>query len=132
MEHIGLEDYLLYAEAVLDIPAQQLKYAMRVGLADSALNAPFATYGGHDAYPDFADKAAVLCSRLIRNHPLPDGNKRTAMLTMLDFIDRNGMVWITPTQEELAQTIEWVADRTLSEAAFIAWVRAHVHSPDVA
>src|SRR5438093_6708012 len=31
------------------------------------------------------DKAAVLCVRLARNHPLPDGNKRLAYLAMLDW-----------------------------------------------
>lgn len=50
----------------------------RLPLADSALHAPQAGFGDVDLYPDFVDKAAVLLVRLPMNHPLPDGNKRTA------------------------------------------------------
>ena len=39
--------------------------------------------------PDLVDKAAVLCVRLARNHPLPDGNKRVAYLAMVEFLARN-------------------------------------------
>jgi Fic family protein len=34
------------------------------------------------SYPDFVDKAAVLLVRLVKNHPLPDGNKRAAWVSM--------------------------------------------------
>ncbi len=42
-------------------------------LADSALHAPAASFGGEEFYPDLFDKAAVLTCRLAWNHPLPDG-----------------------------------------------------------
>jgi len=29
-------------------------------------------------YPDFVDKAEILVTRIAKNHPLPDGNKRLA------------------------------------------------------
>ncbi|HET7686335.1 MAG TPA: Fic family protein [Candidatus Limnocylindria bacterium] len=50
----------------------------RIGLAETALAAPQAGFGGVEAYPDFETKAAVLCWHLLKNHPLPDGNKRCA------------------------------------------------------
>ena len=50
----------------------------RIDLADSALHAPAAGFGDEDFYPDVYDKAAVLTCRLAWNHPLPDGNKRSA------------------------------------------------------
>lgn len=129
MEPLQLEDYLLIAEAVLGVRAETIKHATKLGLAESALNAPFASYGGEDFYPGPADKAAILCSRIVRNHALPDGNKRVGLLCMLEFIERNGLIWITVGQTELAQTIEWLAGGTLSEEDFIAWVRSHVHRP---
>jgi prophage maintenance system killer protein len=60
------------------VPAELIADFNRIGLADSALAAPQAGFGGVEAYPDFATKAAVLCWHLVKNHPLPDGNKRCA------------------------------------------------------
>jgi death on curing protein len=59
-------------------PAEELARYANLGLVDSALHAPSAGTGDTDFYPDLSTKAAVLCSRLVRNHPLPDGNKRVA------------------------------------------------------
>lgn len=129
MEQIELEDFLLIAEAVTGVSAEALKYATKIGSAESALAAPFAGYGDEDFYPDFADRAAILCSRIVRNHPLPDGNKRTALMCMLDFIERNDMIWIAPDQDELAQMIEWLTGGQITEEDFITYVRAHVHCP---
>jgi death-on-curing protein len=78
--YLELADYLLIAEAVLGVPAELIADFNRIGLADSALAAPRAGFGGIDAYPDFETTAAVLCWHLVKNHPLPDGNKRCAFL----------------------------------------------------
>lgn len=58
--------------------------------ADAALNAPAAAFGGQEFYPDFVTKAGVLGYRLVRHHCLPDGNKRTAFLSLVEFVERNG------------------------------------------
>jgi prophage maintenance system killer protein len=50
--------------------------AAKLDLADSALHAPLASFGGEEFYPDFCDKAAVLLVRLAKNHPVLDGTKR--------------------------------------------------------
>jgi death-on-curing protein len=126
MERLSIEDLLLIAEAVLGAPAEGLARATRLGAAASALAAPFATHGGRDRYPALGDKAAVLGSRLVRNHPLPDGNKRVALLAMLELVARNQGVWIPPQQDNLATAIERLATRELSEMAFAAWMRAHI------
>ena len=46
------------------------------GMLDSALSAPFQTFGGEDVYPSLQQKATRLCFGLIKNHPFVDGNKR--------------------------------------------------------
>ncbi|MGB2712345.1 MAG: Fic family protein [Conexibacter sp.] len=128
MEQLQLEDLLLIGEAVLGTTAEAIARATRLGLAQSALDAPFAADGAADRYPGLAAKAAVLCSRLVRNHPLPDGNKRVALIAMLELIARNGGCWAPPPggQEEIACTLERLAARELSEQAFTAWVRARI------
>jgi death on curing protein len=60
--YLDLADFLLIAEAVLDIPAEDLARAGQLELAESALHAPAAEFGGVEFYPDLARKAAVLAS----------------------------------------------------------------------
>jgi len=47
------------AERVLGLPAEVIANFKRIGLAESALAAPYARFGEVEAYPDFATKAAV-------------------------------------------------------------------------
>src|SRR5579859_834077 len=58
-----------------------------IGLIESALFRPQSSFGGEDLYPDFFDKAAVLVHSLLLNHAFVDGNKRTAMATVLVFLE---------------------------------------------
>lgn len=46
------------------------------GLLDSALNAPFQSFGGTDTFPSLQQKGARLGFGLIQNHAFVDGNKR--------------------------------------------------------
>ncbi|MGH7100656.1 MAG: type II toxin-antitoxin system death-on-curing family toxin, partial [Stellaceae bacterium] len=96
-EYLDVADYLLIAEAVLGVSAEQIARWPGIGLADSALHAPAASFEDVELYPDVIDKAAVLCVRLARNHPLPDGNKRVAYLAMIEFLARNGIEWAPPS-----------------------------------
>ena len=70
--YLELADYLHIAEAVPGVPAELIADFNRIGLADSALAALQAGFGGVEAYPDFETKAAVLCWHLVKNHPLPE------------------------------------------------------------
>lgn len=74
--YLTLAEYVWLAEQVTGVEAAVLVKASRIDLADSALHAPAAEFGGEEFYPDLADKAAVLTCRLAWNHPLPDGTKR--------------------------------------------------------
>lgn len=118
---VSIEQFLLAAEAVLGIDADRLKQATKIGSAESALAAPFATYGGHDFYPHPIQRAAVLASRIVRNHPLPDGNKRVALLMMDLYLEEHD--WhISCSQTETAQAIEDLASRKNSEDYFHMWL----------
>jgi death-on-curing protein len=48
-----------------------------IGLLESALNRPYATFGGEELYPNPTDKAAAILESILINHPFVDGNKRT-------------------------------------------------------
>lgn len=47
------------------------------------------TWGGEALYPTIESRAAHLLYFVIKNHPLTDGNKRTASLLFLDYLRRN-------------------------------------------
>ena len=125
-EYLDHADYLLIAEAVLGVPAEAIARWPGVGLAESALHAPAAGFEDVEFYPDLIDKAAVLCVRLARNHPLPDGNKRVAYLAMLDFLARNRVEWTPSSVDETVATMEGVAAGGISERELADWLRATV------
>lgn len=88
--YLGLDDWLVIASAVLGIDVRVLAKSADLASADAALHAPAAAFGGQEFYPDFRTKAGVLGYRLARHHCLPDGNKRTAFLALVEFVERNG------------------------------------------
>lgn len=58
-------------------------------MLESAVARPQASAFGSDAYPTLTDKAAALLHSLILNHPFIDGNKRTGIISMIEFLSRN-------------------------------------------
>jgi death on curing protein len=54
------------------------------------VNRPFQSAFEADAYPELVGKAAALFHSLVANHCFIDGNKRTAVLTLQNFIVLNG------------------------------------------
>lgn len=117
-------DFLLAAEAVLGVDAHTLVRVTKIPLAESALAAPYATFGGHDFYKHPVERAAVLASRIVRNHPLPDGNKRVALLLMvLDLEEHDYRLRATP--EEIDRAFRSLAARHMTEDYFTIWLDAH-------
>ena len=127
---LDLADFPLIAEAVLEIPAEDVARVGRLELAESALHAPAAEFGGVEFYPDLARKTAVLASRLIGNHPLPDGNKRVGYLCALEFVVRNGGTWTHPPDDpegdRTVAIIEGVAAGTVDEDELAVWIAARL------
>lgn len=94
------------------------------GMLASALQAPFAHFGGMDMYPAILAKAARLCYGMIQNHPFIDGNKRIGTHAMLVFLALNG-IELTYTQQELVDVILSVASGKTDAASLLAWVVNH-------
>ena len=95
-----------------------------IGLLESALEAPFQTFGGKDLYPTLIQKAARLGHSLISNHPFVDGNKRIGIHTMLVFLAANG-VEIECTQKELIDVGLSLADGTMNAEKLLIWLSSH-------
>lgn len=125
-EYLDLVDYLLIAEAVTGIQAEVLAKLPRIGLAESALHAPQASFGEVEFYPEFTTKAAVLLIHLLRNHPLPDGNKRAAWLAMREFLGRNGWGWESPPVAEAEAVVVQAASGELEPAGLAQWIDRYI------
>ena len=94
------------------------------GLFDSAIEAPFQSFGGEDLYPTLTEKAARLGYGLIKNHPMVDGNKRIGVHTMLVFLALNGHP-LTYTQKELYTVILDVASGVSGYDGLLKWLNEH-------
>ena len=123
---LELGDYCEIAAELLGTTPEQIASLPNIGLAESALVAPRASFGDHEAYPTLIEKAAVLVERLARNHPLPDGNKRAAFLSVWLFMELNErpftgtdpdtdvpiMGRIAAGEATSEQIAQWLRDRT--------------------
>jgi death on curing protein len=114
-------DFLLVAESVLGIDTNRLMRVTKIPLAESALAAPFAGVADQQFYEHPVQRAAILASRIMRNHPLPDGNKRVALLMMDLYLDENGYTF-DATPEEVDRMFRAVASRQRTENYFVAWL----------
>lgn len=126
--YIGLAEYVWLAEQVTGVEAPVLAKASRIELADSALHAPAASFGGEEFYPELIDKAAVLTCRLAWNHPLPDGNKRAAWASLVMFLDLNGGSWDPdpPEVDQAEAAMLAVAAHEVDEAWLADWLSQRV------
>jgi death-on-curing protein len=91
-----------------------------IGLLQSAVSRPKATFEGKDLYPDVFRKAAALMESLARNHPFVDGNKRTAITSAAVFLGMNGYRLDT-TQKELERFTLSVAVGQVKFDDIAAW-----------
>ena len=130
IEYLDLADFLVISEEITGIEVSVLMKMLRLPLADSALHAPQAGYGDVDLYPDFVDKAAVLLVRLAMNHPLPDGNKRVAWVSMRMFVGINDWSWDPYLAvDDAERTVMAIASGELDEDATADWLRQHLVPP---
>jgi death on curing protein len=124
VRYLDLADYLLIAEAVLGVAAEDIVRFSGIALAESALHAPASGFGDVEFHPGVERKAAVLLHHLVRNHALPDGNKRVGYLCMLEFIARNGLNWqrSDADPDETVGMVEMVAAGDVELDEVVAWI----------
>ena len=63
---------------------------------------------------------------IVRNHPFVDGNKRTAFVVGVLFLEINGYRF-TASEEDATQAVLGLAEGTIDEASFSRWLRANVN-----
>lgn len=94
------------------------------GLLESALAAPFQTFGGESVYPSLQAKAAQLGFGLVCNHPFVDGNKRIGRSCDAGFLAVNG-IELCYEQQELIDVILSVASGQTDRQGLLQWILEH-------
>ena len=122
---ILLEDILEFHSELeeSDIPVEEGVRDM--ALLESAVNAPFHTFGGQDLFPSIYEKAARLLYGIANNHAFVDGNKRTAVHAMEVFLIMN-RVSLDYTIDEMEIMVIGIADNTLTYEDAARWITEHV------
>jgi death-on-curing protein len=94
-----------------------------LGLLESALARPenLMAYGE----PDAAALAAEYAFGIARNHPFVDGNKRSAAVAALLFLDLNGFAFTISEPELVVMTLSLAAGE-LSEEEIASWFRDRI------
>lgn len=98
-----------------------------LGLLESALAQPKATFAGDDLHPTLIDKAAALGFSLVANHPFVDGNKRVGHAAMETFLVLNGYELDASVDEQEVLMLDLAAGM-VDRAMLAIWLRAHTKS----
>lgn len=70
------------------------------------VNLPEQYVFGKSLYPTLFDKAAIIYIQLIKKHVFANANKRTAYLTLVNFLWLNGYRFVVPGKEAEDYTVD--------------------------
>jgi death-on-curing protein len=93
-----------------------------VGLLESAVARPQATFDGKPMYPDIFTQAAALMDSLVNNHPFVDGNKRTGVTAASLFLLLNGFKLIASQADVESITLR-VATKDVDIEQLAGWFK---------
>lgn len=96
------------------------------GLLESALARP-RNLVAYSCSPDLARLVASYAHGIAKNHPFIDGNTLAAWVVCRTFLRLNGHDLDAPAEDRYLAMLH-LADGTISEDEFAAWVREHLRS----
>ncbi len=93
-------------------------------MLDSAMNRPKQSAFRQDAYNTIFQKAAALFESLAQNHAFHNANKRTAFLSLLQFLSYNGYVFVID-QKQAEDFVVDVVNRNYTFEQMAAIIELH-------
>lgn len=96
-----------------------------LGLLDSALVRAQTRLYGQDAYPTLELKAAAIVHSLINNHPMVDGNNRSAWVILNFFLVLNNCQ-LRSSQDNAYAFIMSIAEKRMELDEIAAWLEDHM------
>lgn len=95
-----------------------------LGLLESALAQPKATFDSTHLHPTIMEKAAALGFALVAHHPFVDGNKRIGHAAMEVFLLLNGFE-IDASVDEQERLMLDIAGGQRRRGELVEWLRLH-------
>ena len=83
------------------------------------MGALYQSFDGQDLYPTAEDKAANLLYLMVKDHPLSDGNKRSAAALFITFLEKHGLLTDTTSDRRVSNNA--LASLTLMVAMSNPW-----------
>lgn len=87
------ESRSVIATVAAEFPKDVLAGRERGDALEGCIAAVYQGFGGQDVYPTVEEKAAHLLYFVVKDHPLADGNKRSAAALFILFLARNEMLY---------------------------------------
>lgn len=123
VKYLTVKDVLLLHNLAIDETGGS--HGLRdLGLLESAVAQPQASFDGEDLYPTILQKTAALIRSLLMNHMFVDGNKRTAMLSGMTFLELNGYQFIAE-QKEIVRFALKIENEKLPVDDIASWLKVH-------
>lgn len=98
-----------------------------LGVLQSAVERPKATFDGKELYPNIFSKAAALLESLVNNHPFVDGNKRTGITGVGVFLQMNGWFLIADNNQ-VSRFVLQVAQSEVGHKGIANWLEENCES----
>ncbi len=102
-----------------------------IGLLESAMAAPY-NLSAYEGERDILTLGIRLMLKIAQNHPFVQGNKRTAFIAGVAFIERNGLFVELPNMEMVADRFISLTVGDTSEQEFRKFMRPYVLDPETA
>jgi death on curing protein len=123
MKYLTVKDVLLLHQMQID--GFGGSHGLRdLGLLESAVMRCQTTFDGVDLYKSLFDKGAALLHSLLMNHQFVDGNKRTAMFSVMTFIELNGYKFVAK-KEEVVDYALYIENSQPEIDKISAWLKSH-------
>ncbi len=97
-----------------------------MGLLESALAAPRATFAGGFLHASIPEMAAAYLYHLVRNHSFLDGNKRAGLAATIAFLGLNDL-WLEAPDDDLVDLVVGVAEGRVDKAEVAVFLKRRVH-----
>ena len=123
MKYLTVADILLLHSLAID-KFGGLHGLRDLGLLESAINRPQATFDGIDFYKTVYDKAAALVHSLLMKHQFVDGNKRIAMFSVMTFLEINGY-FFNASQKEVVEYALYIENSQPVIEEISEWLKNH-------
>jgi death-on-curing protein len=123
----------LTLDEVIALHADQIeRYGGRAGIRDlgllqSALGTPSATFEGRFLHEGLHEMAAAYLFHVVRNHPFVDGNKRVGLMALLAFLGLNARR-LDATPRDVEDLVQGIASGRVSKAEAAVFVQRHLRS----